>query len=63
MLFKKGDVIFIDSLLGLFNILGREVAELIYEVELNGQQLPSGIYFYTIKTVKFSQTREMILLK
>jgi hypothetical protein len=33
------------------------------EVEFNGTNLPSGIYFYQLKAGEFSQTNKMILLK
>ncbi|MBX7042729.1 MAG: T9SS type A sorting domain-containing protein [Ignavibacteria bacterium] len=55
----------------VFDVLGREVLFLVnehkkagrYLVSLNGANLSSGIYFYTIKAGKFSQTRRMTLLK
>jgi len=34
-----------------------------YEVEFNGANLPSGIYFYQLKSGQFKQTRKMVLLK
>ncbi|MCW9065637.1 MAG: T9SS type A sorting domain-containing protein, partial [Ignavibacteriaceae bacterium] len=51
--------------------LGREVSTLVneekpageYEVEFNGRDLPSGIYFYKLKAGKYIQTKKMILLK
>ncbi len=57
--------------LKVFNILGAEVAELVnetktpgqYEVEFNAQNLSSGVYFYTLQTENFIQTKKMILLK
>jgi hypothetical protein len=55
----------------VFDILGNEVAGLVndnkhsgtYEVEFNGTNLPSGIYFYQLKTGSFIETKKMILLK
>jgi Secretion system C-terminal sorting domain len=55
----------------VYNILGKEVAELvnenknpgIYEVEFNAADFPSGFYFYTISTNNFTETKKMILLK
>ena len=29
----------------------------------NGRQVPAGVYFYTIETKDFKQTKKMILLK
>jgi Secretion system C-terminal sorting domain len=57
--------------LKVYDLLGREVSILVneekpagkYELEFDGQQLPSGIYFYQLRTVNFSQTKKMILLK
>lgn len=53
------------------DILGREVTTLIndnlnagsYSVEFNANEIPSGIYFYTIITDNFKQSRKMMLLK
>ena len=57
--------------LKVYDILGREVATLVneekpageYEVEFNGTNLPSGIYFYQIKAGNYSETKKMVLLK
>ena len=57
--------------LTVYNALGREVASLVneymtkgnHEVEFNASNLPSGLYFYTIKTANFSVTKKMTLLK
>lgn len=57
--------------LKVFNVLGKEVATLVndvkgsgeYEVNFDASNLSSGVYFYTLKTEKFSQTRKMLLLK
>ncbi len=57
--------------LKVFDILGREVATLVNEVqttgvkevEFNAANLPSGIYFYTINTGGFTDTKKMILVK
>lgn len=53
------------------DILGREVTTLIndnlnagnYSVEFNATEIPSGIYFYTMITDNFKQSRKMMLLK
>jgi endonuclease I len=59
--------------LKVFDLLGREVQTLVNEFEQPGSysaqfsiinsQLSSGIYFYTIKTDNFVQTKKMILIK
>ncbi|MFH1525939.1 MAG: YCF48-related protein [Bacteroidota bacterium] len=57
--------------LQVFDILGREVATLvneyktpgIYEVTFDGSLLASGLYFYKLTAVSFSQTKKMMLLK
>jgi hypothetical protein len=58
-------------ILKVFDVLGREVTTLVndekppgeYEVEFNGANLTSGIYFYQLKTKDFVNTKKMILLK
>jgi hypothetical protein len=62
-----------DSYLTLkvFNELGEEVAVLIneelrvgtYEVEWDASALPSGVYFYQLKTENFIEAKKMILMK
>ncbi|WP_337864565.1 M1 family aminopeptidase [Ignavibacterium sp.] len=57
--------------LKVYNILGNEVATLVneekpagvYEVEFNASALSSGIYFYTLITNSFVETKKMLLLK
>lgn len=57
--------------LKVYNTLGQEVATLVnefviaggYEVSFNANNLPSGIYFYTITANSFSTTKKMILIK
>ena len=57
--------------LTIFDVLGREVGTLVneqlqpgtYEVDWNAANYPSGIYYYTIKTTSFSQTKKMVLIK
>lgn len=57
--------------LKIFDVLGREVANLVnteyeagnYSVEFNASNLPSGIYFDTLSENTFSQTKKMVLLK
>jgi len=57
--------------LTIYDILGKEVATLInkkqqpgnYKVEWNASNNSSGIYFYTLTTVDFVETKKMILLR
>ena len=57
--------------LTVYDVLGREVKTLVneekpagnYEVEFDGTNLTSGIYFYRIETEKFSDTKKFVLLK
>ncbi len=57
--------------LGVYNILGQEVAVLVnrnlqagsYQVNFDASNFPSGIYFYKIKTENYSYVRKMLLLK
>jgi hypothetical protein len=57
--------------LKVYNILGKEIATLIndlkgagsHEISFDGTGLSSGVYFYTLQTGKFTETRKMILLK
>ena len=57
--------------LTVYDVLGRNVNTLVneekpagfYEVEFDGANLPSGIYFYNIKAGNYSQTKKMIHLK
>lgn len=55
----------------VYDILGREITTLVneplkpgtYEVEWDGSNYPSGIYFYKLATEEYSETKRMILLK
>ncbi len=57
--------------LKVYDILGNEVTTLVnsekpigvYEVEWNATGLPSGVYFYQLKTEGFVETKKMILMK
>ncbi len=61
----------VDVKLVIFDVLGQQITELInqqlspgtYEVEWNASDYPSGIYFYTLKTESFNQSKKMMLLK
>ncbi|MBN8570707.1 MAG: T9SS type A sorting domain-containing protein [Ignavibacteria bacterium] len=57
--------------LKVFDLLGREVANLLnenlsagsYKYDFNASDLTSGIYFYKLETENFSETRKMVLVK
>lgn len=57
--------------LKVVNLLGQEVSTLVnedvmpgqYRIDFNASNLPSGVYFYTLTTESFSQTRQMTLLR
>ena len=57
--------------LKVMDILGREVKSLVNEyqpagvkeINFNASGLPSGIYFYSIKTEGFSDVKKMMLVK
>ena len=57
--------------LKVYDVLGSEVAQLVngalspgnYSFNFNASGLPSGIYFYSIKTQGFALTKKMMLLK
>jgi hypothetical protein len=60
-----------DANLIVYDILGREVATLVnkklkagtYEVEFEGTTQPSGVYFYTLISVSFKETKKMLMIK
>jgi photosystem II stability/assembly factor-like uncharacterized protein len=57
--------------LKIYDILGREVATLVnqqlkpgtYEVEWDGTNYPSGVYFYKLTSGDFSSSKKMVLVK
>jgi hypothetical protein len=57
--------------LKVFDIVGNEIITLVneekepgrYNVNFNAENIASGIYFYTLKTENFIQTKKMILMK
>lgn len=59
------------STLKVYDILGKEVAELVneikpagtYEAEFDASNLSSGIYYYQLRAGEFVQTKKMLLLK
>jgi hypothetical protein len=57
--------------LRIYDILGREIFTLVneiqnagtYEVQFNSNELSGGIYFYTIRSGDFTDTKKMLLIK
>lgn len=57
--------------LKVYDVLGNEVATLVneekpagtYEINFDASRLTSGIYFYSLKTGSFVETKRMVLLK
>ncbi|MEE9431221.1 MAG: T9SS type A sorting domain-containing protein [Melioribacteraceae bacterium] len=57
--------------LKVYDVLGKEVAELIneiksagvYNISFNASNLPSGLYFYRIQAGEFTAVRKMLLMK
>lgn len=57
--------------LKVFDLLGREVAELVneekaagrYDVKFDGSKLTSGVYFYQLKAGDFVGTKKFVLMK
>ncbi|MBZ0203527.1 MAG: T9SS type A sorting domain-containing protein [Ignavibacteria bacterium] len=55
----------------VFDAIGREVQTLVnqdlsmgtYEVDFNGTNLPSGVYYYMLESESFAETKKMVLLK
>lgn len=60
-----------DVTLIVYNVLGQEIATLVnghknvgtHKVEFNGAGLPSGIYYYRMKTKNFTYAGKLLLLK
>jgi hypothetical protein len=57
--------------LKVYDVLGNDIATLVdedkpagsYEVEFDGANLTSGIYFYQIRAENFIETKKMVMLK
>jgi len=57
--------------LRIYDVLGKEIAVLVnenlkpgaYEIDWNAENLPSGVYFYSLITNEFTQTKKMVILK
>jgi len=60
-----------NATLKIYSALGEEVAVLLdkkltrgtYEVEWNATDMPSGVYFYQLKTEGYIETKKMLLMK
>ncbi|TFH52863.1 MAG: T9SS type A sorting domain-containing protein [Candidatus Zixiibacteriota bacterium] len=60
-----------DVRLTVFDLLGRQVATLVnahqnagrYSVNFEAGAMPSGVYFYRLETLEFSDMKKMMLLK
>lgn len=57
--------------LSVYDLSGKLISELInkkfnsgtYIIDFNGQNLPSGVYFYKLETNNYSESKKMILIK
>lgn len=57
--------------LSVFDVTGKLISELInsslepgsYEIDFEGSSLPSGVYYYTLSSNGYRETRKMVLLK
>jgi photosystem II stability/assembly factor-like uncharacterized protein len=55
----------------IYDVTGREVVQLVnqkqnagsYQIEWDGSNYPSGVYFYQLKVNEYSDTKKMVLLK
>ncbi|MGD8307177.1 MAG: T9SS type A sorting domain-containing protein [Ignavibacteria bacterium] len=60
-----------NVILKVYDVLGGEITTLVneeksvgeYEVEFDGTELPSGIYFYQLSAGSFVQTKKMVFIK
>jgi hypothetical protein len=58
-------------ILSIYNVLGEEIAVLVnkeqeagyYEVEFDGTNYPSGVYFYKLTVGEYSETKKMVLVR
>ena len=59
------------QILKVYDVLGNEIAILVDEekeagyhsIDFNASELPSGVYFYQLRTGSFVETKKMLLLK
>ncbi len=55
----------------VFDVTGKEISILvnenlkpgIYEIDWNAENIPSGVYFYSLITNEYTQTKKMVVLK
>ena len=55
----------------IYDLTGQEIEEILnkehsaglYEADINGSNLPSGVYFYQLKAGNYSETKKMVLMK
>ena len=55
----------------IYDVTGREIQTLVneelqsgtYEVEFDGTNYPSGVYYYSLSTENFTETKKMVLIK
>jgi hypothetical protein len=60
-----------DVKLIVYDLLGQEVRTLVnekqnagsYQVQFDGSNLASGVYFYKLSATEFTETKKMILIK
>ena len=60
-----------DVSLMVYDVLGRQVAVLVdekkapghYQVEFDGSQLPSGVYFYRLVAGSYRETKKLVMVK
>ncbi len=60
-----------QTFLSVYDLTGREVTVLVngqlqpgsYEIEFDGGNLPSGVYFYQLSSGSFKETRKMLMIK
>jgi len=60
-----------NVVLKVYDALGREVQTLVneglqpgtYEVDFDGTNYPSGVYYYTLNSNSFTETKRMVLIK
>ena len=63
---KSGEVKLI-----IYDAIGREVKTLVneqqnagsYQIEFDGSNFPSGVYFYKLSATEFTETKKMVMIK
>lgn len=62
---------FLSVHLDVYNILGQKISNILnntfspgkYSVQFNANNLPNGVYFYSLRAGEFTATKKMILMK